>query len=427
MTRSDAITHSADESRARALDAEDPVASRRESFHIPCDSRGEPLAYFAGNSLGLQPRSARTLALEELDDWARYGVDGHFASRRPWFSYHERARESLARLVGAKPGEVVAMNSLTVNLHLLMVSFYQPKRERFRILIEDSAFPSDSHAVASQVKCHGFDPEHAVIRLKPRMGEHALRTEDIEAVLTQEGGSIALVLLGAVNYLTGQFHEMERITRAGRVAGCVVAWDLAHAAGNVPMKLHEWGVDFAVWCSYKYLNAGPGAVAGCFVHERHTSPGAPARPRFEGWWGTDPATRFRMEPTFTPAPGADAWQLSNPPILSFATLLASLSIFDAVGIEALRRRSLALTAFLESSLNTLGDRVRIITPTDPAQRGCQLSIVIENGSRQTQQALHERGVVCDFREPNVIRAAPAPLYNTFQDCARLVRAFSELF
>ena len=414
------------ESEARELDSRDSLASERELFHLPTNDAGEPFAYFTGNSLGLQPKSTRAMVDRELDDWAALGVEGHHDAKRPWVSYHELAREKLARLVGATPREVVAMNTLTVNLHLLMVSFYRPTSQRFRIVIEDSAFPSDSYAVDSQARFHGFDPADAIVRLKPRDGEHAIRTEDIETLLEREGDSIALIMLGGVNYLTGQWFDMERITRAGQNAGCVVGWDLAHAAGNVPLKLHDWNADFAAWCHYKYVNSGPGAAAGAFVHERHWNSGATDLPRFEGWWGHDPDVRFKMEAQFVAAKGADAWQLSNPPIFSLAPVLASLEIFDRVGMDQLREKSLAMTGFLESLLDSLESRVSVLTPRDPAQRGCQLSMVVEGGSRETHSKLREAGVVCDFREPNVIRAAPVPLYNTCHDCWRLANALATI-
>lgn len=414
------------EADARERDARDPLAGERDHFHLPTDASGAPLAYFTGNSLGLQPRSTRAMLERELDDWAALGVEGHHDAARPWVSYHELAREKLARLVGAQPREVVAMNTLTVNLHLLMVSFYRPTPQRHKIIIEDSAFPSDSYAVASQARFHGFDPSDAIVRLRPRPGEHAIRTEDVEELLQREGASVALMMLGGVNYLTGQWFDMERLTRAGQAAGCVVGWDLAHAAGNVPLRLHDWNADFAAWCHYKYMNSGPGAVAGAFVHERHWKSGATDLPRFEGWWGHDPDIRFKMEPQFVPAKGADAWQVSNPPIFSLTPVLASLDIFDRVGINRLREKSLALTGFLESLLDSIGPRVSVLTPRDPAQRGCQLSIVVEGASRETHAKLREAGVVCDFREPNVIRAAPVPLYNTFHDCWRLASALAAI-
>lgn len=377
------------------------------------------MLYFCGNSLGLQPKTARTLIVEELDDWAALGVEGHFAGRRPWYPYHEQFREPAARLVGARPGEVVMMNSLTVNLHLLMVSFYRPTTDRFKILIDWPAFPSDIYAVKSQMKCHGFDPARAFLAVRPRDGEHVIRTEDVEALLEHEGASIALVLMSGVNYFTGQFHDIARITAAAQRQGCIVGWDLAHAAGNVPLALHEWNVDFAAWCSYKYLNSGPGAVAGAFVHERH---GRNADlPRFAGWWGNDPASRFLMhlQPDFVPREGADGWQLSNPPILAMAPVLASLRIFDEVGMASLREKSLRLTGYLEHLIDGIPDkRFEIITPRDTAARGCQLSVLAHDNPKGLFKRLKNAHVIGDFREPNVIRAAPAPLYNSFHDVWR---------
>lgn len=420
-----------EEARARELDARDPLTPLRERFSLPVDSAGEPLAYFTGNSLGLMPEAARSDVAEILDAWASRGVEGYFEGDRPWVTYTDSARESLARLVGASPAEVVVMNTLTVNLHLMMATFYRPTAERFRIVIEDDAFPSDSYAVASQARWHGLDPARAVARLRPRAGEHALRTEDIEAFFADEGDSVALVMLGGVNYLTGQRFDMARVTAAARDAGCMVGWDLAHAMGNVPLKLHEWGADFAAWCSYKYLNAGPAAVAGAFIHERHWHGGSAGRARLEGWWGHDPEDRFRMPPDFVPAPGAAAWQPSNAPILSAAPLLASLALFDEVGMDRLRERSIRLTGYLErllgggTGVSPVGERVRMLTPTEPGARGAQLSVVVPGASRRTLGLLRERGIVCDFREPDVIRAAPAPLYNTFHDCWRLARGLEE--
>ena len=336
-----------DEACARALDAADPLAHTRELFHIPpagAQAGGGEAVYMTGNSLGLQPKATRRLIEQELEDWARLAVEAHLHGRDPWLPYHEWFRDPAARLVGGVEGgagECVMMNSLTANLHLLMVSFYRPTQERHRIIIEDTAFPSDSYAVASQLRLHGYDPRDALIRLKPREGEETLRTEDIEQVLEREGKGVALVLLGAVNYLTGQWFDMERITAAAKAQGCIVGWDLAHAAGNVPMRLHDWGVDFAAWCTYKYLNSGPGAVAGAFVHVRHSR--SFELPRLAGWWGNDPATRFRMGPDFTPREGADGWQLSNPPILALAPVKASMKIFDKVGMSAIREKSLKLT------------------------------------------------------------------------------------
>jgi kynureninase len=415
-----------DESFAFALDERDPLRPLRDRFHVP-DARviggasDGPAIYLTGNSLGLMPKSTAAAVQQELDDWRTLAVEAHTSGRDPWFAYHEQFHAPGARLVGARPGEVVFMNSLTVNLHLLMVSFYRPTPARFKIVVEDSLFPSDSYAVASQARFHGLDPAEAVARLKPRDGERTLRTEDI--VAAARAPDVTLVMLGAVNYLTGQFFEMEAITRAAREAGAVVGWDLAHAIGNVPLHLHEWGVDFAAWCSYKYLNAGPGAVGGAFVHERHGK--SPDLPRFAGWWGNDPETRFQMRPEFVPREGADGWQLSNPPIFSLAPLKTSLAIFDEAGISALRMKSVQLTAYLEFLLSGLGERVKQITPHDPAQRGCHLSVTFTGDARGVLAGLKRRGVVCDFREPNILRIAPVPLYNSFQDVWRFVRILEE--
>jgi kynureninase len=369
------------------------------------------------------PERVLQLLGRELGDWARLGVEGHLHGRDPWLPYHEQFRGPLARLVGATEREVVAMNSLTVNLHLLMVSFYRPTAERFTIIIEDSAFPSDSYAVASQAAFHGFDPARAVVRLRPREGESVLRTEDILEAIERE--KPALVMLGAVNYLTGQWFDMAAITAAGHNAGAVVGWDLAHAAGNVPMSLHDWGVDFAAWCSYKYLNAGPGAIAGAFVHEKHLV--RTDLPRFAGWWGNDPATRFRMGPDFVPTASADAWALSNPPIFSLTPLKASLELFDRATMPRLREKSVRLTAYMEFLLSPRRAKgLEILTPGDPSSRGCQLSLVVPRMSSEIQRKLLARGVVCDFREPNVVRAAPVPLYNTFHDVWRFVQELDAL-
>jgi kynureninase len=337
--------------------------------------------------------------------------------------YHEQFRAPLGRLVGATEREVVAMNSLTVNLHLLMASFYRPTPDRFSIIIEDTAFPSDSYAVASQASFHGFDPHRAVVRLRPRVGERVLRTEDVVGLIERERP--ALVMLGAVNYLTGQWLDMAAITAAGHRAGAAVGWDLAHAAGNVPMRLHDWGVDFAAWCSYKYLNAGPGAIAGAFVHEKHLA--RTDLPRLCGWWGNDPATRFRMGPDFVPVASADAWSLSNPPIFSLTPLKASLDLFDRATMPALRAKSVRLTSYMESLLAPRRAKgLEILTPAEPSARGCQLSLVVPGMSREIQRRLLERHVVCDFREPNVVRAAPAPLYNSYHDVWRFVRELDHL-
>ncbi|HYE03828.1 MAG TPA: kynureninase [Phycisphaerales bacterium] len=419
--------HRDDEAWARGLDERDPLRHTRDLFEVPAGPGGAPSVYLVGNSLGAQPKAARAAVERELDDWARLGVEGHFGARTPWYSYHEVFRECGARLVGARPGEVVMMNSLTVNLHLLLVSFYRPTAERYRILIEDAAFPSDSYVAQTQAEFHGLDPARAVLRARPRAGEQTLRTEDLVSLLESEGRSIAVVMLSGVNYFTGEWFDMERITAAGRAAGCVVGWDLAHAAGNVPVRLHEWGADFAAWCSYKYLNAGPGAVAGCFVHERHGSDRTLRR--FGGWWGNDPATRFAMGPEFVPRAGADGWQLSNPPILAMAPLRASLEIFDRIGMAALREKSVRLTGYLEWLLTrpgTGGRGVGLLTPSDPARRGCQLSVRVPGGARAVLRELGARGIVCDMREPDVIRAAPVPLYTTFHDAWVFARALREV-
>lgn len=415
----------ADEERARALDAADPLSSLRERFHLPRGKDGSPAAYFCGHSLGLQPVGARQAVLQELDDWSELGVDAHFKGSTPWYSYHELLREPLARLVGARPSEVVAMNSLTVNLHLMLVSFYRPAAARHCVLMEDGAFPSDRYAVQSHLRYRGYDPQSALIVARPANGEATLRTEEIEALLERRGQEIALVLLSAVNFYTGQLFDVERVSAAARRHGCAVGWDLAHAAGNTILRLHDWQVDFAVWCSYKYLNGGPGAVGGCFVHERHAQ--RPELPRLAGWWGNDPRTRFLMqlEPEFVPVSGADGWQISNPPILSAAPLRSALALFDATGMDALREKSRDLTAYLESWIADVADRrVAVLTPSDPRQRGCQLSLQVRDGGRQLHQALEHRGVTVDFREPDVLRVAPVPLYNTFHEVWRFGQALS---
>jgi kynureninase len=416
------VEYSPEGAFAQKMDERDPLRAFRERFAIP-DAKAiggrsaGPCIYFAGNSLGLMPRATPAAVQQELEDWARLAVEGHLSGRDPWYSYHEQFRETGARLVGAAPGEVVMMNSLTVNLHLLMVSFYRPTRERHRIVVEDTLFPSDSYAVASQARLHGFDPAESVVRLKPRAGEMKLRTEDIIKAATEK--SVALVMLGAVNYLSGQWFQMEPITRAAREAGAVVGWDLAHAAGNVPMRLHDWGVDFAAWCSYKYLNAGSGAVAGAFVHARHGN--NPDLPRLAGWWGNDPGTRFQMRPEFVARSGADGWQLSNPPILAMAPLKTSLAIFEEAGLERLREKSVNLTGYLEFLLGRLGDRVQIVSPREPEERGCHLSVRVGGDGKRVLEALKREGVVCDFREPNIVRVAPVPLYNTFDEVRRFAK------
>ncbi|TWT46154.1 Kynureninase [Phycisphaerae bacterium RAS1] len=407
------------ESFAKALDLGDPLARFRDRFLIPHRPDGRPVIYLCGNSLGLQPTTAAEIVNQELRDWGELAVDAHFRGKRPWYPYHVQLRDAGARLVGARPHEVVFMNGLTVNLHLLMASFYRPTPQRFKILIENCAFPSDIYAARTQLRLHGFDPATALLTASPRPGEYTLHTEDIETLLQREGRHIALVLLGGVNYFTGQFLDLPRITAAAQAQGCIVAFDLAHAAGNVPLQLHDWNIDFAAWCTYKYLNSGPGALAGCFIHERHVQDRA--LPRLGGWWGNDPATRFRMHlnETFEPVPSADAWQLSNPPILSAAPLVASLAIFDEAGMPALREKSLRLTGYLQFLLDQIpSERYTVITPRDAERRGCQLSILAHHRPKELFRSLEADGVVCDFREPNVVRVAPVPLYNTYHEVWR---------
>ncbi len=405
---------------AAALDAADPLRRFRDQFHIPRRESGEEVVYFTGNSLGLQPRRVRGYIEQELRDWETLGVEGHARAKHPWMPYHEFLTGQMADVVGAKPIETVVMNSLTVNLHLLLISFYRPSGERRKVMIEKGAFPSDRYAIEAQIKLHGLDPASDLIELEPRDGEATLRTEDIIAAIEREGPSLAMVLFGGVNYYTGQAFEMREITAAGHAVGAVVGFDLAHAAGNLELKLHDWGVDLAVWCSYKYLNGGPGAVGGAFVHERHAD--CPDIPRLAGWWGHDKATRFLMGPKFIPIAGAEGWQISNPPILQMASLRASLEIFAEAGMSALRERSVRLTAYLEQMLAAIDDdRISVITPTDPGQRGCQLSIRVKNADKSLFTAISERGVVADWREPDVIRVAPVPLYNSFGDIEKFAR------
>lgn len=400
---------------ARHLDRVDPLKSYRSLFHIP-KVKGKPALYFTGNSLGLQPKAAKKLISEELTDWAELGVEGHLHSRRPWLYYHKFMKRALAKLVGAKPGEVVPMNQLTVNLHLMMISFYRPTKTRYKIIVESGAFPSDQYAVQSQLQLHGIPVEDGLIELKPRPGEFSLRTEDILKLIDDHKDQLALVLIGAVQYYTGQFFKIREITEAGHRAGAVVGFDLAHAIGNVPLQLHHDNVDFAVWCSYKYLNSGPGGVAGIFVHERHATNFELLR--LAGWWGHNEKERFQMQKEFKPMPGADGWQLSNFPILSGAAHLASLKIFEAAGIKTLRKKSLILTSYLEFLLRNINTGKRyfsILTPTTAEDRGCQLSIMFNKDGKKIFNALTRKSVIADWREPSVIRVAPVPLYNTFED------------
>jgi len=420
------VSFSADEDFAKQLDAEDPLRQFREKFHLPLGKDGKPLIYFAGNSLGLMPKTVHAIVEEELDNWARLGVDAHHATGTPWYSYHEALREPVARLAGAKPVEVICMNSLTVNLHLMMTTFYQPTKSRFKILMEDPAFPSDTYAIKTQIVHHGLDPKDALILARPRKGEFTIRTEDIVDLINKHADQLAVVVFGGVNFFTGQLFDIEKITAAAQNRGVVAGFDLAHAIGNAPLSLHDWNVDFAVWCSYKYLNAGPGAVAGAFVHERHAT--NTSLPRLAGWFGNDPNTRFRLhlEPEFIPVPSADGWQISNPPILSMAPLRASLAIFDkAGGIDPLRAKSIKLTGYLEFLLTESGSKqFSIITPRDSSAHGCQLSIVAHEHPKGLHNDLIAE-VKCDFREPNVIRVAPTPLYNTFHEVWRFARILSE--
>ena len=395
---------------ALSLDAKDELRKYRDKFHIPLQKNGEEHIYMCGNSLGLQPKRTKEFLNQELEDWATFGVEGHFHAKNPWMPYHEFLTESYAKIVGAKPTEVVAMNTLTVNLHLMMVSFYQPTEKRHKIIIEGDAFPSDIYAVESQIKHHGLSPATSLIKLRPRDGESAIRTEDIQTIIESEGDEISLIMLGGVNYYTGQVFDFENITKLGHAKGINVGFDLAHAAGNIKLELHKWGVDFAVWCSYKYLNSGPGSVAAAFVHEKHH---ATNLNRFAGWWGHNKEDRFKMPDSFNPIQSAEGWQLSNPPILSLAAIRASLSIFDEVGMDKLVAKSKELTNFLLFLLDSIEtDRIEIITPEE---RGCQLSIRVKNGNKILFDAITEKGVVADWREPDVIRVAPIPLYNSFQD------------
>jgi len=410
---------------AESLDDRDPLRAHRTRFALPRGEDGEELVYLCGNSLGLMPLAAARNVNDELDAWRALAVDGHFEGKRPWYGYHEQFTHLAARVVGAEPGEVVIMNSLTVNLHLMMVSFYRPTAERFRIVIEENAFPSDRYAVESQARFHGLDPRDAIVVLRPREGEDLLRTEDVERYLASDDGKkVALVLMGGVNFYTGQAYDLERITRAGHAAGAVVGFDLAHAAGNVPMKLHAWDVDFACFCTYKYLNAGPGAVAGCFVHARFSDD--QTLPRFAGWWGNDPQTRFKMEDRFVAQPGAAGWQLSNAPVFSMAALLASLEIFDEAGMVRLREKSVLLTEYLLRLVDDIGDGAfRVITPRDVAARGSQVSLRARGDAKRLREMLQARGVVSDFRPPDVVRVAPVPLYNTFVDVWRFAQVLRE--
>ena len=405
------------------MDARDPLAHFRERFYVPRTSQGGEAVYLCGHSLGLQPKTAGAYLDQALQDWAQLGVEGHFHAKDPWMPYHRLLAQQTAELVGAQPAEVVVMNSLTVNLHLMMASFYRPTADRHKILVESGAFPSDQYAVISQILFHGFDPASSLLELVPREGESCMRDDDIELLIDREGDSIALILLGGVNYVTGQVFDMAGITKAGQRKGCVVGFDLAHAAGNVPLRLHDWGTDFAAWCSYKYLNGGPGCVGGCFVHERHAR--AWECPRFAGWWGHDEKTRFQMGPDFHPMEGAEGWQLSNPPILALAALRASMEIFSDAGMERLRAKSTSLTAYMEFLLDhDRSAEFSIITPRGPERRGAQLSIRLPRDGRKLCDGLARQGVIGDWREPDTFRVAAVPLYNSYQDVYRFSQGFS---
>jgi kynureninase len=406
---------------AREMDAKDPLRKFRDAFYFP-NFHEKEVVYLTGNSLGLQPKSTGAYIQEELDAWAKFGVEGHFLADKPWFSYHEFLTEKAAKVVGAMPEEVVITHSLTTNLHLLMVSFYQPIGKRTKIICEAKAFPSDAYALESQVKFHGLNVDTDLIEIAPREGEHLIREEDILSAIKEAGDTLAMVMIGGVNYYTGQLFDMKTITEAGHAVGAKVGFDLAHAAGNINLQLHDWGMDFAAWCGYKYLNSSPGGVSGMFVHERHAN--SPNLPRFAGWWGYDKETRFQMEPGFKPMYGAEGWQLSNAPILGMAAHLASLDLFDEAGMDRIGAKRDVLTAFLESVIDDISERnadrctFEIVTPRDLTKRGAQLSILAHGQGKALFDTLTEQGVIADWREPNVIRIAPAPLYNSFEDCYR---------
>lgn len=407
---------------ARSMDEKDPLKSFRDRFHFPTFHENNEVVYFTGNSLGLQPKTVESYIKEELDAWSKFGVEGHFLAERPWFAYHENLTQKAADIVGALPEEVVITHSLTTNLHLLMVSFYKPEGKRTKILCEAKAFPSDQYALESQVKFHGLTVEDHLVHVAPRDGEELIREEDVLAKIEELGDELALVMIGGVNYYTGQLFDMKTITEAGHKVGAKVGFDLAHAAGNINLKLHDWGVDFAAWCGYKYLNSSPGGVSGMFVHERHAE--SPELPRFAGWWGYDKETRFQMEPGFKPMRGAEGWQLSNAPILGMAAHLASLEIFAEAGMDRIGAKRDEMTAYLEFVIETISEKNKdrctfeIITPRDKTKRGAQLSILAHGQGKGLFDALSEKGVVADWREPNVIRIAPMPLYNSFTDCYR---------
>ena len=405
-------------------DKKDPLKNLRDQFHFPLDERGNPKIYLCGNSLGLQPKQTSEYVKQELEDWAKYGVEGHTNAQTPWLTSHEDLAKPMAKIVGAKPEEVVIMNTLTVNLHLMMVSFYKPTKTKFKILMENDAFPSDKYAVESQLKFHNIDPKEGLILWKPREGEHLCRHEDFESLIEHHKDELALVMIGSTNYYSGQAFDLERIAKQCQEKNIKIGFDLAHGAGNIQPNLHDIGADFAVWCTYKYLNSGPGSIGGCFVHEKHMT--SSTIDRFVGWWGHNKDTRFNMRVGFDPTPTADGWQLSNPPILSLAGTRSSLDLFEKAGFDNLRVKSIKLTAFLEFLIDELDDSsISILTPRSPEERGCQLSIQMKNANRSLFEKLTAMGVVADWREPDVIRIAPAPLYNSYNDVYEFVQRLKQ--
>ena len=410
---------------AKQLDQEDPISYLRNQFHIPRDKHGKEWLYFTGNSLGLQPKITSKYIEQELDDWANFGVEGHFEAKNPWLSYHELLTDTMAKVVGAKPIEVVVMNTLTTNLHLLMVSFYQPSKTKYKIIIESDAFPSDRYAVQSQLSFHGFDPEEALIEWKPKEGKELLELEDLKSILDSQGDEVALLLIGGVNYYTGQYLDIKKIAELGHAKKCMVGIDLAHGAGNIQPNLHDSSIDFAAWCTYKYLNSGPGSLSGLFVHEKHAQ--RKDLPRFAGWWNHNKETRFNMRQPFDVMEGAEGWQLSNPPILSMAAIKASLDIFEKVGMDTLVKKSKKLTGFFEYLVNEIAsDTIEIITPTNPNERGCQLSLQVKNADKNLHKKLTENNIITDWREPDVIRCAPVPMYTSFEDVYHMVTILESL-
>tara|TARA_B100000683_G_scaffold95471_1_gene94028 strand:+ start:2808 stop:4085 length:1278 start_codon:yes stop_codon:yes gene_type:complete len=409
---------------AQLMDVNDPLKDYRNQFYIP-QHDGRDVYYFCGNSLGLQPKSVRDYIDVELDDWKNLGVEGHFEGKNAWFYYHHHFSEKLAKIVGAKPEEVVVMNTLTTNLHLMMISFYRPEGKRTKIMLEGGAFPSDYYAIETQLKLHGYDWKEHMIELIPREGEHTMRTEDIIAKIQEHGDELALVMLGGVNYYTGQLFDLEAITKIGHSVGAKVGFDLAHAAGNIKLKLHDWGPDFAVWCSYKYLNSGPGGPGSAFVHERHSA--NPDLQRLAGWWGYDEEKRFLMKKGFVPMKGAAAWQLSNAQVMAMAPYLASVDIFNEVGMDALCEKRDSLTAYLEYLLDQSPNGYKLLTPRSKKDRGAQLSILIKKDAKKLNELLYKNGVTADYREPDVIRVAPVPLYNSYEDVFHFVRLLDECY